>query len=159
MPYFDRFDICGAHLALENDYNEGGWIHERPSNRRRRQSTGVQLHRMHFKPGAAWNGYASLSLNAREIYHELEERWMLGEGGYKPCACRDCFEVAIGYGRPLCHACKEAGCTVCTCDDPESPRDYQCAAYDGRRHEECQCEPEEDEEEEDEEDESEEAKS
>lgn len=48
---FDRFDICGAHLALENDYNHGGWIRERPSNLRRRESTGVQLHRMGFDPG------------------------------------------------------------------------------------------------------------
>lgn len=32
-------------------------------------------------------------------------------GGYKPCACRDCFEIAIGYGAPLCNDCEEAGCT------------------------------------------------
>lgn len=43
--------------------------------------------------------------------------------GYKDCACRDCFEVAIGdEGEPaLCHACEEAGCdaeggTECSCD-------------------------------------------
>lgn len=47
---FDRFDICGAHLALENDWNVNGWIRERPSNARRRESTGVQLHRMGFTP-------------------------------------------------------------------------------------------------------------
>lgn len=50
MPYFDRFDICGAYLALENDYNVGGWLCERPSNRRRGESVGVQLHRMQFRP-------------------------------------------------------------------------------------------------------------
>lgn len=48
---FDRFDICGAHLALENDYNSGGWIRERPSNARRKESSGVQLARMGFDPG------------------------------------------------------------------------------------------------------------
>jgi hypothetical protein len=48
---FDRFDICGAYLALENDWNNGGWLRERPSNARRRESTGVQLHRMGFVPG------------------------------------------------------------------------------------------------------------
>jgi hypothetical protein len=48
--YFDRFDICGAYLALENDWNVGGWLHERPSNARRRESTGVQLSRMRYRP-------------------------------------------------------------------------------------------------------------
>ena len=47
---FDRFDICGAHLALENDWNVGGWLRERPSNMRRLHSTGVQLLRMGFRP-------------------------------------------------------------------------------------------------------------
>lgn len=33
--------------------------------------------------------------------------------GYVPCACRDCFDVAIGDGteRPAyCHDCETAGC-------------------------------------------------
>ena len=32
--------------------------------------------------------------------------------GYKPCACRDCFETAIGDDdeAALCNACEEAGC-------------------------------------------------
>lgn len=51
MATFDRFDICGAHLALENDWNCGGWLRERPSNARRRESTGVQLARLGYKPG------------------------------------------------------------------------------------------------------------
>lgn len=77
MPYFDRFDICEAHYALENDYNVGGVLWERPSNARRRMSTGFQLNRMGFRPGAAFNGYDSLSENAQEIYNELVERWGL----------------------------------------------------------------------------------
>ncbi len=48
---FDRFDICGAYLALENDWNNGGWLNERPSNRRRRESCGVQLARIGYSPG------------------------------------------------------------------------------------------------------------
>jgi hypothetical protein len=75
VPHFDRFDICGAHLALENDYNVGGVLYERPSNRRRNMSTGFQLARMQFKPGAAFNGFESLSENGREIYLALEMRY------------------------------------------------------------------------------------
>ena len=32
--------------------------------------------------------------------------------GYKPCACRDCFEIAIGEDgeAALCNECEEAGC-------------------------------------------------
>lgn len=32
------------------------------------------------------------------------------ESGYRPCACRDCFEIAIGEPGALCHACEDAGC-------------------------------------------------
>lgn len=48
MPYFDRFDICEAHRAIEIQYNVGGWLHERPSNRRRHEATHVQLHRAYI---------------------------------------------------------------------------------------------------------------
>lgn len=31
--------------------------------------------------------------------------------GYTDCACRDCFEIAIGEpGEAMCGACQEAGC-------------------------------------------------
>lgn len=50
--YFNSFDICAAYLALENDYNSGGWLQQRPSNARRKESTGVQLRRIGFNPGA-----------------------------------------------------------------------------------------------------------
>lgn len=75
MPYFDRFDICEAHLALEWDYHNGGWLRERPSNRRRMESTDVQLHRMHFRPGAGFRGFDSLSENGQDIYRDLEARY------------------------------------------------------------------------------------
>jgi hypothetical protein len=30
--------------------------------------------------------------------------------GYRPCACRDCFETAIGGPGSYCHTCAKAGC-------------------------------------------------
>lgn len=75
MPDFNRFDICEAYLALEWDYNEGGWLRERPSNRRRMESTDVQLVRMMFRPSPSYEGYDSLTENGKEIYHQLERRY------------------------------------------------------------------------------------
>ncbi len=66
--YFDKFDICEAYLVLEWDYNIGGWLQERPSNRRRMESTDVQLHRMHFKISPCHRGYESLTDNGKAIY-------------------------------------------------------------------------------------------
>jgi hypothetical protein len=77
MPYFDRFDICEAHYAVENDYNVSGVLQERPSNRRRLMSTDFQLHRMGYKPSPLFNGFRSLSDNAKEIYSELITRYGL----------------------------------------------------------------------------------
>lgn len=77
MPYFDRFDICEAYLAVEQDYNVSGWLQERPSNVRCREATHVQLARMRFRPGAAWTGYKSLSDNGREIYQKVVSRYGL----------------------------------------------------------------------------------
>jgi hypothetical protein len=71
MPYFDRFDICEAHYLLEVHYNLGGWLHERPSNQRRREATHVQLHRMQFKPAPS----LTLSENGQEIYATLKRRY------------------------------------------------------------------------------------
>ena len=61
--------------------------------------------------------------------------------GYTPCACRDCFEIAIGEpGEAFCSDCEEAGCPdyqgqpgmrqdclalesePTGCDDPTAPR-------------------------------------
>lgn len=79
MAYFDRFDICGAYLALENDWNRGGWLPERPSNRRRMESTGVQLARMGFSPGPdSCCGFEYLQNdNQREIYVSALRRFGL----------------------------------------------------------------------------------
>lgn len=67
---FDRFDICGAYLALENDWNMGGILQGRPSCIRRRESVGVQLSRMCFKPaGDSCCSFEYLENdNQRDIY-------------------------------------------------------------------------------------------
>jgi hypothetical protein len=67
VAQFDRFDICEAHAVLEWDYNEGGWLKERPSNRRRMKATSVQLHRMQFSPSMALS-FENLTENGQEIY-------------------------------------------------------------------------------------------
>jgi len=47
--------------------------------------------------------------------------------GYVPCACRDCFEVAIGApGKALCHECADATCEGGTERECSAP-----SAYDG----------------------------
>lgn len=70
---FDRFDICEAYWVLEADYNVDGWLRERPSNQRRMESIGVQLHRMHFSPRLDL-GYESLTENGQAIYDNAVER-------------------------------------------------------------------------------------
>ena len=50
----DRFNICQAYMQLESDYNVGGWLRERPSNQRRRESIGCQLMRMGYSNPNGW---------------------------------------------------------------------------------------------------------
>lgn len=70
MATFDRMDICHAHRALENDWNKGGWLQDRPSNARRHEATHVQLARIGFSPrrddGCSWEYLRNA--NQREIY-------------------------------------------------------------------------------------------
>lgn len=77
--HFDRFDICGAYLALENDWNAGGWLRQRPSNQRRRESTAAQLRRLQFRP--ARDSCCSFEYlendNQREIYCAALQRFGL----------------------------------------------------------------------------------
>ena len=72
--FFDRFDICEAHAVLEWDYNEGGWLRERPTNGRRLQATSVQLARMRFRPRPNLS-FETLTENGQAIYRSLEERY------------------------------------------------------------------------------------
>lgn len=75
MPYFDRFDICEAYLAIENDWHVSGILQERESNRRRNMSTDYQLRRMGFRPSPLFNGFESLTENGKEIYRDLCHRY------------------------------------------------------------------------------------
>ena len=58
LPYMDSevsvFAVCQAHQQLEADYNVGGTLRERPSNKRRNESTGVQLARMNYRTSFWW---------------------------------------------------------------------------------------------------------
>jgi len=45
--------------------------------------------------------------------------------GYRDCACRDCFDIAVGEKGALCGDCEDAGCSAD--GDEECQRDD---AYD-----------------------------
>lgn len=74
--YFDRFDICEAYCVLEWDYNEGGWLHERATNRRKMQATSIQLGRIQFKPKPDLS-FFTLTENGMEIYLNQIEKLKL----------------------------------------------------------------------------------
>jgi hypothetical protein len=45
--------------------------------------------------------------------------------GYTDCACRDCFEIAIGVsGEALCSGCEEAGCEAGENQECQAPGAY-----------------------------------
>jgi len=78
MTGFDRFAICAAHAALEADFNKGGILWERPSNARRRESTGVQLHRIGYKMSIfGSNTFSGLDEDSKAIYAERVLDWKL----------------------------------------------------------------------------------
>lgn len=56
----------------------------------------------------------------------------MNNSGYHACACRDCFDIAIGLdsdGTPsMCHDCEAAGCEK---DEGECQRDDAYGAEDG----------------------------
>ncbi len=60
--------------------------------------------------------------------------------GYCPCACRDCFEVAIGNGDgpALCWECEESGCddsgeSECCAECGYDSTDYEAAPLEGEQ--------------------------
>lgn len=79
MASFDRFDICEAYYIFEVNWNRGGWLQARPSNRRRMEATHIQLDRMQFKISPCHRGYESLTDNGKEIYQDLLTRYNLKE--------------------------------------------------------------------------------
>lgn len=86
MAYFDRFDICAAHRALETDWNTGGMLRERPSNARRRESTGCQLWRMGYRlTSNLGGGFGNLENdNQREIYVNAMQAYGLRPDQHDP---------------------------------------------------------------------------
>jgi hypothetical protein len=72
----DRFDIAEAHAVLEWDYNQGGWLRERPSNQRRMEATSVQLQRIGFRarPDLC---FENLEDDGKEVYLTNVLRWWL----------------------------------------------------------------------------------
>jgi hypothetical protein len=72
-PQWNRRDIATAHYMLEVDYNSGGILQERPSNRRRMMSSDYQLKRAGFKDLYS----ALMTPNAQRIYTHLERRYLL----------------------------------------------------------------------------------
>ena len=63
----DRFDIAEAHAVLEWDYNVGGWLRERPTNKRRMEATSYQLDRIGFHARADLC-YDTLTEDGKEVY-------------------------------------------------------------------------------------------
>ena len=60
------------------------------------------------------------------------------ESGYRPCACRDCFEIAIGEPGAFCHACEDAGCNGDgECDAPGAYNGDGCDGDGSRIAELC----------------------
>ncbi len=66
----NTFDLMEAHYLLESDFNVSGVLQERPSNQRRKMSTGFQLNRMGFHPRSGLS-YETLSENGKQIYMGL----------------------------------------------------------------------------------------
>jgi len=73
---FNRFEIAEAYCCLEWDYNRDGWLRERPSNRRRMESVGCQLHRMKFTPRADLC-FENLEADGKDIYMGRVLAWGL----------------------------------------------------------------------------------
>lgn len=79
------FDICQAYAQLESDYNNNGWVVERPSNQRRNESTGCQLSRMKYLDGHRWvdicaerdDGDDPGDEDVRDIYMQNVLKWGL----------------------------------------------------------------------------------
>jgi hypothetical protein len=72
----NRYDIADAHFLLECHYNIGGMLRERPSNQRRNASTGVQLHRMSYRPEMGLS-FESLQEDGKEVYLTNILKWGL----------------------------------------------------------------------------------
>jgi hypothetical protein len=78
---FDRFDICDAYALFEAHYNVNGIVWERPSNQRRKESIGVQLHRLGYRNPSL--SYDNMTENAQAIYNGLVNKYFSNDGNTK----------------------------------------------------------------------------
>ena len=72
----DRFNICQAYAQLESDYSVGGWLRERPSNQRRRESIECQLSRMGFSNPYGWVDIEAMPDENDDDAEEVREIYM-----------------------------------------------------------------------------------
>lgn len=72
----NRRDIMDVYYLIEADYNVSGVFQERPSNQRRKMSTGFQLNRMGYKVDPNLS-YERLNPGAKKLYRCLERRYNL----------------------------------------------------------------------------------
>lgn len=72
-----------------------------------------------------------LRIKERPPIPVLGPKRKLSRSGSRNCACRDCFEIAIGERGALCSGCKEAGCEAGDgeCRRPDA---YGCDRGDDR---------------------------
>lgn len=94
----DVFHLCQAHQQLESDYNVGGWLRQRPSNQRRRESTSCQLARLGFSNPYGWvdienpdNDAGPDDEEVRAIYLQLVIKYQLPTSPGLRAQCRRVF--------------------------------------------------------------------
>jgi hypothetical protein len=69
--------------------------------------------------------------NARLAQWLKDKDMNMCDNGYRPCACRDCMEIAIGPPGAYCHDCATAGCEA----DSECCAETDEALEEGEEHE------------------------
>lgn len=70
------FDVCEAFYCLEADFNVSGCIQERPHTRTKRESVGVQLARLEFKP-SPFLATHTLTKQGKVVYIHYAKKWGL----------------------------------------------------------------------------------
>jgi hypothetical protein len=122
MSTFDQFDICLAyyHYAI-------GWGGDLRSCEYA-NSIARRLAAIKYRPSRSEEYFAALlaNENAREIYAAIIQREHSDRCGYNVCACRDCFNNAIGCPDvAMCHDCEDAGCEY---------GEHECSATEGHTY-------------------------
>jgi hypothetical protein len=101
VAHFDRWDVCAAWYCFAVNYHEGQYT--------KTYRILGRLKRLHVKLPASVVDRQELEANAAEIYLDLAAA-QDSNVGYLHCACRDCFEIVIGY--TFCDTCQVAECGI-----------------------------------------------